>query len=125
MNKKLIRLTESDLHRIVKQSVKRILREMDEGKVVNNKSYFRNLDDSGVAEKGDSVWKYTNRDKSPEELEKHNKRAKNYKMNNDPLALRKHQLDSMDFDGPNTIQGKLRRKKDDEALMDDFYTNRW
>jgi S-ribosylhomocysteine lyase LuxS involved in autoinducer biosynthesis len=27
MNKKLIRLTESDLHRIVKESVKRILRE--------------------------------------------------------------------------------------------------
>lgn len=30
MNKKLIRLTESDLHRIVKESVNRILRESDE-----------------------------------------------------------------------------------------------
>ena len=30
MNKKLIRLTESDLHRIVKESVKRILKEADE-----------------------------------------------------------------------------------------------
>ena len=29
MNKKLIRLTESDLHRIVKESVNKILREMD------------------------------------------------------------------------------------------------
>ena len=27
MNKKMIRLTESDLHRIVKESVKRVLRE--------------------------------------------------------------------------------------------------
>ena len=31
MNKKLIRLTESDLHRIVKESVNRILSEMNEG----------------------------------------------------------------------------------------------
>lgn len=30
MNKKLIRLTESDLHRIVKESVNRILKESDE-----------------------------------------------------------------------------------------------
>ena len=30
MNKKLIRLTESDLHRIVKESVNRILKENDE-----------------------------------------------------------------------------------------------
>ena len=30
MNKKLIRLTESDLHRIVKESVKRVLRESNE-----------------------------------------------------------------------------------------------
>lgn len=30
MNKKLIRLTESDLHRIVKESVKKILKENDE-----------------------------------------------------------------------------------------------
>ena len=37
MNKKLIRLTESDLHRIVKESVNRILSEMNEGKYVNNK----------------------------------------------------------------------------------------
>ena len=30
MNKKLIRLTESDLHKIVKESVKRVLREMND-----------------------------------------------------------------------------------------------
>ena len=36
MNKKLIRLTESDLHRIIKESVKKII----EGKKVNNKPYF-------------------------------------------------------------------------------------
>ena len=37
MNKKRIRLTESDLHRIVKESVEKVLKE---GKVVNNKPYF-------------------------------------------------------------------------------------
>ena len=35
MNKKLIRLTESDLHRIVKESVKRILKETDEMSIDN------------------------------------------------------------------------------------------
>ena len=34
MNKKLIRLTEGDLHNIVKESVNRILKEVDERKVV-------------------------------------------------------------------------------------------
>ena len=38
MNKKLIRLTEGDLHRIVKESVNRVL---SEGKFINNKKgYF-------------------------------------------------------------------------------------
>ena len=39
MNKKLIRLTESDLHRIVKESVKRIIRE-DE---VSDDEYWENV----------------------------------------------------------------------------------
>ena len=42
MNKKRIRLTESDLHRIVKQSVKRVLRESDNTNTVytnQNKPY--------------------------------------------------------------------------------------
>ena len=39
MNKKLIRLTESDLHKIVKESVERIL---NEGKYTNNNPYFGN-----------------------------------------------------------------------------------
>ena len=38
MNKRLIRLTESDLHRIVKESVKRILRENDAAKVAGRKA---------------------------------------------------------------------------------------
>ena len=38
MNKRLIRLTESDLHRIVKESVKRILRENDAAKAAGRKA---------------------------------------------------------------------------------------
>ena len=44
MNKKLIRLTESDLHRIVKESVNRILKEDDSTpNIYNNRSMFAKL----------------------------------------------------------------------------------
>ena len=42
MNKKLIRLTEGDLHRIVKESVNRILRENDDYDRMNR--YFNGYD---------------------------------------------------------------------------------
>ena len=41
MNKKLVRLTESDLHRIVKESVKRTIRESNEEISINE--YFEEL----------------------------------------------------------------------------------
>lgn len=44
MNKKLIRLTESDLHRIVKESVNRVLKEDDSTpNIYNNRSMFAKL----------------------------------------------------------------------------------
>ena len=36
MNKKVIRLTESDLHRIVKESVNKVLREAEDGNISMN-----------------------------------------------------------------------------------------
>ena len=45
MNKKLIRLTESDLHRIVKESVNRVLREENGLNAVFNEIDFSNPDD--------------------------------------------------------------------------------
>lgn len=39
--KQMIRLTESDLKQIVKESVQKILNEVDEGKIVNNKPHFK------------------------------------------------------------------------------------
>jgi hypothetical protein len=43
MNKKLIRLTEGDLHRIVKESVRRVLRETDE---LTQETYQVNISDT-------------------------------------------------------------------------------
>jgi hypothetical protein len=43
MNKKLIRLTEQDLHRIVKESVKKIIKESEEDSVHD---YWREAEDN-------------------------------------------------------------------------------
>ena len=124
--KKLIRLTESDLHRIVKESVKRILGEMDEGKFVNNKSFFNNFDNSGKAGKGEVTWKFTNRDKDPKALEKHNRRAKEHNSNLDKLASREAQLkDSKKTGTPpiaydDTIEGKWRDMDYMKGIRDDM-----
>lgn len=56
--KKIVRLTENDLHRIIKESVKKILKE---GSVVNhNPMFYYNRDNSGARGVpngvGDSTW---------------------------------------------------------------------
>ena len=49
MAKKLIRLTESDLHRIVKESVKRILREEDRDDSIDDwQNIYSSYYDSGL-----------------------------------------------------------------------------
>ena len=53
MNKKLIRLTESDLHRIVKESVNRVLREMEEP----YDEYYEDRGDFGYGKRGDKWYK--------------------------------------------------------------------
>ena len=45
MNKKLIRLTESDLHRIVKESVNRVLREGEYNFASGTENYDVNSDE--------------------------------------------------------------------------------
>ena len=47
MNKKLIRLTESDLHRIVRESVKRVIKEMQEP---NDNKYLWHSVDVGISD---------------------------------------------------------------------------
>ena len=81
--KQMIRLTESDLHRIVKESVERILNEVDEGKIVNNKPHFKadkcyGRGNNSFAKKGEFAPGYLNMDKDTLALRKHNERAKKY-----------------------------------------------
>ncbi len=52
MNKKLIRLTESDLHRIVKESVNKVLTELDWKTYANAEKAARGRDTSYWREKG-------------------------------------------------------------------------
>jgi len=99
---------------------------MDEGKKVNNKEFFNNWDNSGKAKKGESTWGFTNKDKSPLALQKHNDRAKAFRIDNeddfpgkhrDPLAARERQMKSGDIYGMDTLRGKLDRKREDDAIQ--------
>ena len=120
MAKKLIRLTESDLHRIVKESVNRILNEMDEGKVVNNKPYFKSSWSDGEFQAGPGVTAAVPED-DPIEAEKariHNERVpKNdpWKFkDSDPLAHRQKSIEYCKTHGcdpasvGNTVQSMVR-----------------
>ena len=79
---KVIRLTESELHRIIAESVNRVLSEMDEGREVNHKPHFVGLDGTGVKPGGYAPRVYNKFD--PEGLRKHNERRANYDET-DPL----------------------------------------
>jgi hypothetical protein len=99
MNKKLIRLTESDLHKIVKESVNRILSEMNEGKYVNNKPY---------------------QGKDPIAMGKHKERAINRMKHRDPLEVRKQSIDMADKSGNlrGEYSGTLETEKNRKHMMD-------
>ena len=119
MNKKLIRLTESDLHRIVKESVSRIISEMDEGKYTNNKPYFNG--------ETDYINPRRNPTKDPKEIEKHNERVTNRKNQRiDPLARRQNSIDTaQEFgiereDMPSTLERAI-----DNKHMDGFGDKSW
>ncbi len=64
MNKKLIRLTESDLHRIVKESVNRILKESNE--LPRNGWKFLKTWQLEIRHNGDLVYAIENRPKDGE-----------------------------------------------------------
>ena len=82
--KKVIRLTEGDLHRIVKQSVNRVLREMEEP----YDEYYEDDGDFGYGKRGDKWY------------QKNKKTGDSIDMPSDPWsnrgranAVRKHWLD--------------------------------
>lgn len=70
MNKKLIRLTESDLHRIIKESVNNILTELDWKTYTNSSKKSYDNDDYDRAEKfADAATKSFNKDFGYEEFD--------------------------------------------------------
>ena len=74
MNKKLIRLTESDLHRIVKESVNRVLKEVNfrgERLHGNNPEDWKAL--ISLRNDLDTYGEYSPDSMTPKENEKHNK----------------------------------------------------
>lgn len=79
---KVITLTESELHRLIAESVNRVLNEMDEGREVNHKSHFVGLDGTEVKPGGYAPRIYNKFD--PEGWKKHNARRANYEES-DPL----------------------------------------
>jgi hypothetical protein len=99
--KQRIILTEGDLHRIVKESVRRILKE---GKYENNKPYFTksktgypNIAD-GYAEQGDYADSQLNPGKSSDALKKHNERwSSRITGKDDELALRQKEIEDGKF----------------------------
>ena len=136
MAKKLIRLTEGDLHRIVKESVQRILNEMEEGKIVNHKPYFSG-EYGGTVKPGQTGYgpSYHNQFASDDEEveraknDKHNTRKYNVEYTNgytwdktgfDPLAARAQQVQMAKETGkdpsvyPHTIQG-IKRHNDNSG----------
>ena len=130
MGKQIIRLTESDLHQMVKESVNKILKEMDEGKFANNKPYFNNTSITGKASKGQHVPDFMNTDKDPKAIEKHNERALQHYPDitgQDELAARQKELNMSKETGKpphmfaNTIQGKLGQKRQGEYYRANGY----
>lgn len=118
MAKRLIRLTEGDLHNIIKESVKRILRE---GKFDNNKPFFNGP--SGKIGPGVHAYKFANPDADASALDKHNERALKYFSDitgKDELDDRQNELEMSRETGmpphmyADTIQGKLRSKRQGE-----------
>ncbi len=129
MRKKLVRLTESDLHRIVKESVNRVLKEMEEGKITNNKPYF-NASFDRKASKGQYAPDFMNTDKDPKAIEKHNERALQHYPDitgHDELAARQKELNMSKETGKpphmfaDTIQGKLGQKRQGEYYRANGY----
>ena len=72
------RLTEKDLHKIVKESVDRVVFEIQEGKIVNHKPYFKKPNyPKLMAQPGDTALARDNSEEERAKAAKHNSRAAN------------------------------------------------
>lgn len=117
MSKKIIKMNESVLHSLIKESISKVLSEMDEGKYTNNKKFFNG--GVGKVGPGSHAFKKTNPEADEKALEKHNARVDKHVpdiMSPDKLKARETQQETgkrsgMPLDSfPDTIQGKLKNK---------------
>ena len=118
MSKRVVKMNESVLHRLIKESISRVISEMDEGKYSNNKPFFH----GGVRDvkPGEKAFKHTNPGADEKALEKHNARMDKHLpdiMNSDKLKAREAQVRSSKRGGmprenfKDTLEGKLKNKK--------------
>lgn len=118
MGKKVIKMNESVLRSLIKESISRVISEMDEGKYSNNKPFFH----GGVRDvkPGEKAFKHTNPGADEKALEKHNARLDKHlpdMMDSDKLKAREAQIRSSERGGmprenfKDTLEGKLKNKK--------------
>ena len=119
MSKKVIKMNESALHSLIKESIGGVISEMDEGKYTNNKDFFEGAG-GRKAHKGEHVYKHTNPGANEKALEKHNARVGKHLpaiMDSDKLKAREAQIGSSKRSGmsrenfQDTLEGKLKNKK--------------
>ena len=118
MSKKVIKMNESALHSLIKESISKVISEMDEGKYSNNKPFFH----GGVRDvkPGEKAFKHTNPGADEKALEKHNARMDKHlpdMMDSDKLKRREAQIRSSERGGmprenfKDTLEGELKKNK--------------
>lgn len=118
MSKRIVKMNESVLRSLIKESISRVISEMDEGKYSNNKPFFH----GGIRDvkPGEKAFKHTNPDKDEDALEKHNARLDKHlpdMMDSDKLKAREAQIKSSKRGGmprenfKDTLEGKLKKNK--------------
>lgn len=119
MSKKVIKMNESVLRSLIKESINKVISEMDEGKYSNNKPFFHGP--VRDVKPGEKAYKHLNPEKNEEALEKHNTRVDKHLpdiMNpDDKLKAREAQIKSSERGGmprenfKDTLEGELKNKK--------------
>ena len=129
MNKKLIRLTEADLHRIVRESVNKVL---NEGKYVNNKPCFTN-NELNITRGDRDIWKKYFKEKGKEwddfldAYDKHQERQKNKDYEDDAFRKKRERellIKMLDFMGISLDKWKRMDKEKQDYVWEKYYEER-
>ena len=118
MSKKVIKMNESVLRSLIKESISKVISEMDEGKYSNNKPFFHGA--IRDVKPGEKAFKHTNPGADEKALEKHNARVDKHlpdMMDSDKLKAREAQIKSSERGGmprenfKDTLEGELKKNK--------------